>query len=481
MEITARFDRSHLDHTQDNNPHLVVTLKAPTLDWMQKRPQLCVVPVIDLSGSMAGSKLTYAKESLLKLVDQLQDGDIAGLVAFESHTHVLAKPQPVTGEFRDKLKGIIRGLHTMGGTNFAGGMTEAIKVVQQLDLPVKFLKRIIMFTDGQPTEGVTSTKAILTMLEKARGGVTLSAFGYGDVAGGVWNGCDQQFLTDFSNLGRGNYAYVQNPDDALAAFGKELGGLLSTYATDLRVVIEPEEGHHIKRVLTSVEHETDVVGVVSIPISDILSEETRHLVFETSIEKQNKAFPRDTTVFEVKLRYQTLTEDGKTETHTAETAARVRFVRANQVSEPDKAVEEIVNLHRVIRAQLDAEEKAKKGDFVAAQKMMQDIAQEVKTSGGLANENIAAAAQHAGLYLADAMSYNAGQGYLRSYANGGTRAYGTSALQADAAVFLASSNVQVSNNAMDHMVANFTGNPGGQTSGSLVVPTSTPVPTDKSE
>lgn len=478
MEIVARFDRSRLDHTQDNNPYLVVTLKAPTLDWMEKRPQLCVVPVIDLSGSMAGAKLTYAKESLLKLVDQLQDGDIAGLVAFESHTHILAKPQEVTGEFRDQLKGIIRGLQTMGGTNFAGGMTEAIKVVQQLDLPVKFLKRIIMFTDGQPTEGITNTKAILAMLEKARGSVTLSAFGYGEIGGGTWGGCDQQFLTDFSNLGRGNYAYVQNPDDALAAFGKELGGLLSTYATNLRVTIEPEEGHHIKRVVTEVEHEMDVVGVVSIPINDILSEETRHLVFETAIEKQSKAFPRDTTVFDVKLRYQTLTEDGKTETHTAEAPARLRFVRANQVDEPNKAVEEIINLHRVIRAQLDAEEQAKKGDFQAAQQMMQDIAKEVKTSGGLVNENIAAAAQHAGLFLADAASYNAGQGYLRSYANGGTRAYGTSGLQAEAAVFLSASNVQCSNNAMEAMVQNFTTNR-PTTSSSLVIPASTP--TDKSE
>src|SRR6185503_12550430 len=57
MEIIARFTQDQLDHTQDNNVHFVVSLKAPTLDWMQKRPQLCVLPVIDLSGSMGGDKL----------------------------------------------------------------------------------------------------------------------------------------------------------------------------------------------------------------------------------------------------------------------------------------------------------------------------------------------------------------------------------------------------------------------------------------
>lgn len=164
MEILARFSHDQVDHTQDSNIHLVVTLKAPTLDWMTKRPQLCVLPVIDLSGSMQGPKLNYAKQSLEKLVDQLQDGDYAGLIGFETRVHVLAKPQKVTAEFKDQLKITIRKLQVLGSTNFADAMVQAAREVERLDLPATFLKRIIMFTDGQPTAGITDTKQILKMV-----------------------------------------------------------------------------------------------------------------------------------------------------------------------------------------------------------------------------------------------------------------------------------------------------------------------------
>lgn len=453
MEILARFTHSQINHAQDNDIHLVVSLKAPTLDWMEKRPKLCVLPVIDLSGSMGGSKLDYAKRSLLKLVDQLAEGDFAGLVGFENRAHVLESPQQVTAEFKDRLKKTIRNLHTMGGTNFAEGLLQAVKLVEQLDLPASFLKRIIMFTDGQPTTGVTNTKDILKLLEANRGTATVSSFGYGEAGGGVWGGCDQDFLTELATLGKGNYAYVKDPDDALSAFGKELGGLLSTYATDLELEIEPVKGHQVAEVVTNVKHEEDVTGLVEIPISDILSEETRHFVFKTKLAKQAKVFPRDTTAFNVKLSYSVLTEDGSKETRTTEAKARVRFVReADAQTEGDREVEEVVALHQVIRAQLKAEEAAKKGEFDQASKFMEEIAEQAQTSGYV---NVAAMANNVRRRVGNQALYAQSAGFLRSVANAGTRAYGTSGMDREAAVFLADCNVALNNDAMHHYEASF--------------------------
>lgn len=458
MEIIARFSHDQLDHTQDNNVHFVVSLKAPTLDWMQKRPQLCVLPVIDLSGSMQGEKLRYAQQSMLKLVDQLVDGDFAGLIAFESRVHVLVKPQPVTADLKNQLKTAINRLHIMGGTNFADGMMKAVKAVQALDLPSTFLKRVIMFTDGQPTEGVTDPKIILKMLENNRGSVTVSSFGYGDISGGTYNGCDQDFLLKFAELGSGNYAYVKNPDDALSAFGKELGGLLSTYATDLEVEVEPVNGHLVSKVVSNVEHTEDkVTGQIEIPLSDILCEETRHFVFEAKLLKQAKVFPRETTAFNVKLTYSVVTEDGRKDIKTVEEKARVRFVRPGDAQKgPNPEVSEIVALHQVIRAQLEAEEQAKKGHYAQAAAVMANVAHEVKTKGGIHGERIAAAAMNVGTRLSNAHAYQQGQGYLRSFAAAGTRAYGTSSLDADAGRDLAALNVSLSNSSQAMYADNFT-------------------------
>lgn len=477
MDILARFSHDHLDHTQDSKVHLVVSLKAPTFDWMEKRPQLCVVVSVDLSGSMKGDKLLYAKQSIDKLVDQLQPGDYCGIVGFETRAHVLVKPQLVTAEFKQLLKAETRKLTVMGGTNFSEGMLQAAREVEMLDLPPTVLKRIIMFTDGQPTTGVVDTKMILKMI--SAGGpfehVTISAFGYGDLRGG----CDQQFLTDFAAAARGNYAYVQNPDDALSAFGKELGGLLSTYSTNLDLEIEPVNGHCILKTLTNIPVDRDVMGIHEISLPDILAEETRHFVFEVQISKQPKALPREFTAFNIRLAYDVLTENGTKERKNVEQKARVTFVKpADAQKAPHKEVDDVVALHKVLRAQLEAEEEAKKGNFEAASAWMQSAGEEAKTGGRL---HLANAAFGASKRLVSKSQYTSGQGYLRSLVAGGTRGYGASSMDKEAQAALTSMNVSLSNGAMNQVSDQFTsatpnGAEGNSVMGQLFRPATTPLP-----
>ena len=73
MKIDARLTFDKIRHDQDKTAHLVLTLTAPTKAGEEARQNLCVVPVIDVSGSMAGEKLEYAKRSALKLIDHLKD------------------------------------------------------------------------------------------------------------------------------------------------------------------------------------------------------------------------------------------------------------------------------------------------------------------------------------------------------------------------------------------------------------------------
>lgn len=475
MEILARFNYDKLDHTKVNTPHLVVSLKTPALDWVEKRPAIAILPCIDLSGSMQGDKLAYAKQSVLKLIEHLAEGDVAGLVTFDNHAQVVVTPAKVTGDFKAKLSAAVEKLQIGGGTNLAEGIVSSIDVIQKLDLPPSFLHRIILFTDGQPTMGITNPKAILKLLNKKRARATVSAFGYGE-GNCSWGGIDHDFLTALSTQGKGNYAYVKDPDDALGAFGKELGGLLSTYATNLMVEINPSGGHRIQKVVTNIEHEEDVTGVIEIPISDILGEETRHLVFETALAEQKKCFPRETTVFDVRVTYEVLTEDGARETHSAETKARVRFVREDEAQAKAHAeVDQILALHQMIRAQLDAEEEAKKGNFEGAVMFMQEVQQNVAARGHF---GVATAARLTGDRLGSASLYANSGAYLNSVANAGTRAYGTSRVDDAAAVVLESCNVAMSSPTQDSYQASFEATPAPPAavdlvSADLVIPSST--------
>src|SRR5574338_301945 len=98
MKIDARLTFDKIRHDQDFDAHLVLSLTAPTVEVGEKRSRICIIPVIDVSPSMAGEKLDYAKKSVLKLIDHLHTGDYCGLVQFSGRAQVIMRPTKITAE-----------------------------------------------------------------------------------------------------------------------------------------------------------------------------------------------------------------------------------------------------------------------------------------------------------------------------------------------------------------------------------------------
>lgn len=464
MEIQARFTHNKINHSEDNDIHMVVSLKAPTIDWVEKRQHVCILPVIDTSGSMAGPKIAYAKQSVEKLIEHLRPGDVCGLIGFNYQAHVLVAPKAVTREFKEQLKAAVSRLQPGGGTNFSEGLLQAVELIKNMDLSSKFIQRVIMFTDGQPTTGVTDKPTILKQLAGAKENVTISAFGYGESGGGEYEGCDQDFLSELSKEGRGNYAYVKDPDDALAAFGKELGGLLSTYATDLRIEIEPQNAHRVTSVVSDVKSEMDTLGKVEVEIPDILAEETRNIVLSTKLGKQGSAFPRETTVFDLKVDWVTRDEAGVRAVKSETLKAKVQFVKADDVQEaPTKEVDEIVALAKMIRAQLEAEKVvATTSDYKAAAMIMDNAAHNAH-GGGYAH--IAEMGHRLSASVGSKSAFMGSAGLRRSVSYGVTRSVGIAAMDADARVMLDSAGVSMNatssqQSVMDSFTSSGTGGTG---------------------
>lgn len=295
MKTQAQFTFSKIKHDQDTNLHLVVSLTAPQVDCQKKRPPVCITLCADVSGSMGGDKIEYAKRSMLKLVDHLQPGDYCGLVAFESSIHPVVQPFEMIQARKDDLKAKIGQLRAMGGTDFSGGMLQGLEWANKMDLPDGAVNRIIMFTDGQANQGVAKDRnSLVKLLTGSIGKATLSAFGYGSDA-------DQELLADVAKAGKGNYAYIKNPDDALSAFAKELGGLLSTYAQNVELCVSPQNGHSVLEVVSDVDV-TEDAGKPTIKIPDVMGEEVRHLVLHCRLVKQAQPLPRDMTVADISCR-----------------------------------------------------------------------------------------------------------------------------------------------------------------------------------
>ena len=449
MKIEAKFTHDKVDHAKENEIHAVVTLKAPKIDWEKDRAPICTVLVIDCSTSMGDAKIEFAKQSCMRLIENLQPGDYCGLVAFDSAVQAVAPPREMTQAGKDKLKAAVGQLHSSGMTNFSGGMRQALEWINNADLAEQYILRVMMFTDGMPNQGeARDSKSLNRLLDKLKGKATLSAFGYGE-------DCDQELLADLAKRGGGSYYFVRNPDDALTAFARELGGLLSRYAHDIVIDVAPFNGHAIVEVLSDVEVEEDGKKV-KVKVPEILSEEERHVVFALKLSKQKKPPPRALNVLDIKVTYSRV-ENEETTSHEETLKAKVKFVKTgDEQADANEDVATIVALHRTVQAQIAAEDHAKAGNYAAAQQCM--VANAAWVSDNFNQPEIALFSASLGDKMGSHATYTSNSGYLNSSKGLGR---GVSAGNYDPLAQDCDHFIPVcSNMAMDCMVDNFTSDQG---------------------
>lgn len=447
MKIDARLTFNKVQFDQETEAHLVLGFTAPAVSVADRRPPLCIVPLIDVSPSMLGEKFAYAKQSLLKMVDHLSANDYCGLISFSHIATLESKPVKCTIEAKEELKRKVNNLQIGQSTNIADALLKGFEVANRMDLSSEVITRVILFTDGVANTGPAKTaKDILALVKPNIGGSSVSAFGYG-------SDVDQNFLSNLSKSGNGNYAFVENPDDALSAFGKELGGLLSTYATNLEIEVSPLAGHEIVQVISDVEAEEGSLGQVTIKVPDLLSEETRHITLAVKLKPQKSALPRAVNVFEVGFGYDVLDANLRREHCTGEAKVKAQFVKSGeQQTSVDPVLDGIVGLAQVVRAQIEAEELAKSGKYDQASSVMLDCSNAVGSRG---LSGLGVMAQGLSSRMSSRSEYVGSTAYLASFTRGATRGMGGT-YDSVAAQDLAQAGVVMSNASQDSVASLFT-------------------------
>lgn len=424
MKIESHLSHSRVRFDQDTDGHVVLSLTAPPLATEAKRPRICIVPVIDVSPSMRGEKFHYAQRSILKLVDHLGADDYCGLIQFSYTAEVLQRPVRMTSEAKEELKRKVGDLKIGSATNIADALLTGLKVANDMDLAADVITRVILFTDGEANTGPAIKDAdILALMVKNVGLASVSAFGYGLDA-------KQSLLSDIAKTAKGNYAFVQHPDAALTAFGRELGGLTSTYAMDIVLRVQPVSGHQITSVVSDVEADENHIGQITVKIPDLLADETRHIVLAAKFAKQKNAFPRAFKAFEVKASYDIIDANGQKERVQFEDKLKIQFTKPGEEQEkPLPEIDAIIGRAQIVRAQIEAENHAKRGDYVSANAVMKTFAADLHARGHAALEHVA---NGLGDRMANASLYASNAGYLTSMSRGGTRGTGVACYDAAA-------------------------------------------------
>lgn len=328
------------------NVHLMATLRS-TKHSPDSRTPIGVVAVMDVSTSMSGDKLEYAKKTLQALIKHMSAQDTLAIIQFSDDISQVLRPTLMTADARADAQKLVKKMHVIGGTNLSGAVLEGWKVAADLKSDTN---RIILFTDGQPTSGITDKSKIKEFSLKppfARASLTTMGFGT-DV--------DRELLGSMSSMGGGNYYFVDTNEACLTIFGAELGGLLTCVAQNMKVTVTAPPRTKIIRLLNDFACQlTDMQMGAQVTVGDAYAEEVRHLVFEIELEGMDGA----QHTFGIRNDfYDVIAKDQR-----YENVFSAVSVAAGANEPADKVVQEQILIQEAAKAQEQAEKLASQGKF----------------------------------------------------------------------------------------------------------------------
>ena len=219
-----------------NEGHFLVRLglKGKSMDLSQTPPANFVF-MVDVSGSMdSADKLGLLKTCLATLVDNLRPDDRVSIITYASKVEKLIESTPASEA--NKIKEAIAKINARGST--AGGA--AMKMAYEEAL-ANFIEggnnRVIMGTDGDFNVGVTSTDALLEMVQDyADKGIYLTVCGFGS------GNLNDSMMETISNKGNGTYQYIDSELEMVKVFVHENSKFYSVANdTKVQITFDPEK------------------------------------------------------------------------------------------------------------------------------------------------------------------------------------------------------------------------------------------------
>jgi Ca-activated chloride channel family protein len=348
-----------------NKVYGLIEIKAPEKEAIPAlaRKSLNIIAAIDVSGSMSGAKIECARDSVIKLIENLTDSDSFGIVLFDTDVKVLSPMVKTDQASRGELKRLVSVIGSGSSTNMAGGMAEGFEQFKNFSnaspaAAADSLNRMIVFTDGMANIGITGAEGFAQLVAGRPAELSISTFGYGADH-------DENLLKQIADNGRGNYYYVQNIDFFLECLATELGGLLTTYARGISVEIRPSINVSISKIVNGLKadqsHESAVIDA-----EDIQLGEKKYIAIWFSVPQVTKAVAmRQFNFAEVKI---TCSNNYTGERTSLTQKFRIGFVRSESEKsfENEFVREKVILLHFAV-CQKQAMLYADAGDIHRAQ------------------------------------------------------------------------------------------------------------------
>lgn len=136
-----------------------------------------VVFVLDISGSMAGEKMTAAQSALVYCINRLRDKDNFQIIKFGTEAEkVFSSFMKADKKNKESAEQKIKKMEAMGGTNIDEALKLALKEKGEKDRPFY----VVFITDGKPTIGERDDLKLVAGLDSSLiAGKRIFTFGIG--------------------------------------------------------------------------------------------------------------------------------------------------------------------------------------------------------------------------------------------------------------------------------------------------------------
>ncbi|MGK0361979.1 MAG: Ca-activated chloride channel family protein, partial [Bradymonadia bacterium] len=201
-----------------------------------ERPPMDLVLAIDTSGSMRGAPMEFLRLGLQRMIDGLEPGDRVAIVGYSDQAYVLL-PE-AAGEDRAAIEGAINQLQARGSTNIYDGLYTAFDIAEGWQEPGR-QSRVILLSDGVATTGLESGERMKLLAQAyARQGIGITTIGVGAEF-------DVDVMRALSEVGAGNFYFLENPAAVEEVFADEIATFLVPVALDVEINLAVGSGYRV--------------------------------------------------------------------------------------------------------------------------------------------------------------------------------------------------------------------------------------------
>ena len=220
---------AYFSETVENEEYGILMLMPPELNQQTDLHRLPreMIFVIDTSGSMGGTSIQQAKQSLLYSLDRLSPFDSFNIIEFNSsHRALFYTPRDANQTNVQAAREFVQGLSAGGGTLMYPALELAL-----VNASTQRLRQIVFITDGAVGNEAQLIQLISEQLKDSR----LFTVGIGSAPNGY-------FMRAAAEFGRGTYTYVSATQEVSTRMSQLFEKLSKPVAKNIEVDW-PEDWH----------------------------------------------------------------------------------------------------------------------------------------------------------------------------------------------------------------------------------------------